>query len=520
MPTSPQRTRVVRDRGFLSLNLVDFSGGVNLRDALTELGLNESPSLWNVTVNERGGIEKRLGYVKWNASTIPNPVTRSYYSRVADLLLHYSQADGKLYSDPGTGVLTLRRTWTAGFQADVVDFAGKVYAIHPTDGLYTSTNGVTWTAVTATSGTTPHGSLIAVWQNKLWTNDSAVATRLNFSAAGDATKWDPADGAGSNDIREGRDGEAPLVALFGATGVDYQTNPSLLVFKQRSCHRVTDSSTGAYVTIDGATGAAGQNAAAAAYGRIYTVTAQGIFETDGLSPLIPVGDKLQKQFTPAAMDYTRESGFCVGSQTGRLYFSVCRQGATANDLCLEYNPLFKATTLRSDAAGVYVSYTKNADTLLGASPSTGQLYRMNSGGSDDSADIESWFSTKVLEPVSGRMSRLQHLRVLGRGTNLTVSILPDFQTSGFEYTVTIVGEGFEWDSDGWDDPDVGWGEDIVEGYDDLWPRKVGRSFQIRVDEKSSLTGIAPPLPGEGVAQTVGAWALLGLELDLTQLTPV
>ena len=45
-----------------------FAGGLNLRDAPTELKPTESPNAWNVTLDERGGVVKRLGYAKWNTS--------------------------------------------------------------------------------------------------------------------------------------------------------------------------------------------------------------------------------------------------------------------------------------------------------------------------------------------------------------------------------------------------------------------------------------------------------------------
>jgi hypothetical protein len=90
----------------------------------------------------------------------------------------------------------------------------------------------------------PKGDLLAAWQNKLWVEATPSRPRLYFCAAGDATKWASADGGGSNDLREGRDGDAPIVCLFGATGsTDFQNNPSLLVFKQRSTHRVTSATT-------------------------------------------------------------------------------------------------------------------------------------------------------------------------------------------------------------------------------------------------------------------------------------
>ena len=44
-----------------------FQGGLNLRDAPTELKPSESPSAWNVTLDERGGVVKRLGYTSWGS---------------------------------------------------------------------------------------------------------------------------------------------------------------------------------------------------------------------------------------------------------------------------------------------------------------------------------------------------------------------------------------------------------------------------------------------------------------------
>src|SRR3989304_1299026 len=49
------------------LILPEFSGGLNLRDAPDELRANESPNLWNTTLDERGSVSQRL--------RLPTPVT-------------------------------------------------------------------------------------------------------------------------------------------------------------------------------------------------------------------------------------------------------------------------------------------------------------------------------------------------------------------------------------------------------------------------------------------------------------
>jgi hypothetical protein len=506
------------------IRLPSFEGGLNLRDAPTELAFNESPNLMNVQVDERGGITKRLGYGKWNASAAANLFTEAYYSRVGDKLLFYSAADGKLYSDPGTGVLTARRTWTTGSQISIIDFAGKIYAIHPTDGLYSSSDlGVTWVLVTATSGTVPKGDLLAVWQNKLWVSgDPNATTTIYFSAAGDATKWDAADGAGSNALRDGRDAEAPIVALFGATGANFQTKPILLVYKRTSTHWVSDPSTGAYITIDAANGASGKNAVTTVYGRIYSISTAGVFETDGQGPLIPIAAKLDPLFGPTAINKTLEAGFCAGVQQGRVKFSIARANATANDLCLEYHPIFQAFTTRTDAMRVYLTYPKTSDTLIGASPTvTGQLYSLNSAGGDDSTAIHSWFATRVLEPLGGLEARLQKVQVKLAGT-ASLQVIPDYGSSADSTTISgAQGTGFRWDVDGVWDVSGAWGDGgSPEGYATLWPRKAARAFQFRIDETSTLTRGGNLLLDGSYQPTVGAWSMYGIDGSASQLAIV
>ena len=53
-----------------ALNLVDFTGGLNLRADAFELGDNESPDILNVDIDPRGGFYSRKGWERWNSSSI------------------------------------------------------------------------------------------------------------------------------------------------------------------------------------------------------------------------------------------------------------------------------------------------------------------------------------------------------------------------------------------------------------------------------------------------------------------
>jgi hypothetical protein len=501
------------------IRIGDFSGGLNLRDALTELAANETPNCLNVTLDERGGVVKRLGYVRWNASALANSPDVGYPSSVCNCNFWYSQADGKLYKD-SNGIFTNVQTFTAGGRASIVDFVGITYLIHSSDGLFSSTDGITFTLVSANSGAIPAGDQLAVWQNKLWVADS-TSNMLSFCAPGDPTRWDSADNAGANHIREGND--FPIVCLYGTSGVDVTAKPALLIGKRSgmngSIHRVTSASTADYVTIDQSTGPGGPGSITNIYGMLYIISPTGIFATDGQSPLEPISTKLGKLFTPGSVDYTKATRFVAGrTADGRIRFSFTQMGSTVNDRCLEYHPLFQAFTMRTDTAHWYVQGLDG--NLLGVSPSvTGRIWRFDQGGSDDGAAIASRVLSRIFEPVGeGYETRLQHIQVLGRN-QFTVSALTDFATSGKQKQVAVAAQGFTWDSDGWDDPAVGWGEDLIEGHADFWPRVVGRAFQVELSETSTRTANNPPLNQDGVGLIVGAWGCYGLRLSFSPLPP-
>ena len=487
--------------------IADLSGGVNNRDAATELAPNESPDLWNVVIDERGGAVKRLGFIRWNASATPQPLTVGYESRLADLDLWYSSADGKLYSDPGTGILTLRHTFTSGSDVSIVDFVDKVYLIHPDDGLFESADGVTWAATVATGGALPTGNLLAVWQNKLWVGGG---NEISFSKAGDATDWDTAHGAGSNLVREGRDGEAPITCMLGSTSFDTQLRPSLMVFKDRSFHVVTDSSTGAYITLDQFEGAPNPHAVTAQYGRIYVANPRGVFQTDGLSPLVPLSGKLDKLFRLQVNQSATSDISAVGHQ-GKVYGTL--RLLDGDLISFRYHPLFDSFTLGSDVGHAYISKDRR---LLATSPTTGLIYQLDTGGSDDGVAIESRVKSRIFEPfqsVAGRMQKMT-IRI---GGNVNMQVLTDFSPSGEQVALTT-GEsrGFKWDVDSWGSGVWGAG-DVIEDYVYDYPRLEGQSFQLAFSESSSSVR---SIPSEQGTLQVGAWAIYGAELAFTQLSVI
>lgn len=511
--------------------LAGFSGGLNLRDAATELKPTESPNCWNVTLDERGGVAKRLGYQKWNASAVSNLIEDSYFSTLTGLLYWYSPADGKLYSDDGTGTLTLRHTFNTAYSLSLVDFAGSVIAAHGKDGLFSSTDGTTFTAVTATSGSAPTGFVVCVWQNKLWVVESVPASgtnlnsnRIAFCAPGDFTKWASADGGGTIDIRE-KDDE-PVICLVGGPGNDLQSQPGLFIFKTDSTYRLFDSTTGAYMTVDPMVGAASKKSVVGLFGELFILSRRGLYATKKLSALVPIAEQLYPLFDPSQLADRTMPNWCAGYKGDRVYFSMATaaagSGTGANDLAIEYAPLYGWAVVGSNAMACYQSLTASGsalaslsstvdeETLLGASPSVaGQVYELNKTGADDGSSIQSWFETRWFEVSNGHQARLNQMRTLCRGS-FTMTTWTDF--ASVEDTSALAST-----------QSVSTTAGLVEDYVTSHPYRVGRAFKIRVDETSTSTfsnaQFFPQVGGtdSGDGPVSGAWALYAVDAQFAPL---
>lgn len=95
------------------LNLMDWTGGLNLRRNQFQLADNESPDMFNVNIDPRGGFFSRMGWERWNVVDIVDPAVELWKPRNAavineagsDQIIYvvnnskiYSAADDKVFS--------------------------------------------------------------------------------------------------------------------------------------------------------------------------------------------------------------------------------------------------------------------------------------------------------------------------------------------------------------------------------------------------------------------------------------
>lgn len=93
------------------INLIDYTGGLNLRASQFQLADNESPDLLNVDIDPRGGFYTRKGWQRWNAVDVVDPLVDPWTPRSA--FVHnwangeqevYVTNSHKLYSAGSDGV--------------------------------------------------------------------------------------------------------------------------------------------------------------------------------------------------------------------------------------------------------------------------------------------------------------------------------------------------------------------------------------------------------------------------------
>lgn len=484
----------------------DFSGGPNIRDAASELGKNEAVDSWNITFDERGGASSRLGFAKDNSTPFGGGlIVNQFWSSILGSKI--TQAGASLYL--GT-TNTIRKTFTSSACVTFAEMNSLIIAAHPVDGLFTSTDGITWTAVADVDAPTKP-TCIAAFQSKIYTGDATG--KLAWSAVADGTNWTATD---FNKIWE-KDQQG-IVSLHIGSGQDYQGKPGLLVFKNESFYRMYDSSTGAYTTVDATVGSAGPRAVVGVGAKVVFIGKRGVFwwREDQLG-----ATDVSDRFAPLWRDQTNLSQlglWAAGRRNNRAVFSLTRAGSTANDLALEYHTEQDWIAPRSDAMSCYATSTGSSETLYGGSPSaTGQCYQMETTGADDGVAIAWRFQTRWLQPNNGFQASVWQVRVHGRGTG-TLTVRTDYASAGGDaQAFDLTGTSNTYDSGLTYDSGIFYSEPVFQNTQAFYSIGLCRQLSLIFSGSSTTTFTAPQVLSAGTNPQVGYFGLYGVEWLFTQL---
>lgn len=499
-------------RPTLQLELTDFSGGLNLRDAPTELGATDSPDCMNVTLDERGGVVKRLGRTRLNAGgALPGTPQQAFFWKSAGVEIF--QVGATIYKTPDnyaswSSIATLSTSDRMAF----CDFNGKLVGVHVQDGVFVY-DGATWTLATAAV----KGSCIAPWQNKVFVGGDLRAGNNSvvwWSNAGNPSIF--TTGTDFNGLREKDD--APITALGLGQGQDVAGRPGLLVFKEESAYRINSSATGAFTTIDGSAGAAGALAVVTCFGVTCVINKLGIFTTDanGVNELTLASGKIPDYFRPDALNFGAQGLWCAGVYKDRVLFSVpWGAGQASNNRTLEFHPQLGWIVPHDFGASAFTTYSKNDQKLHAASPNAAYVYEQFKSGSDDGAAISARYQTRWIIPRVGMLNSFRRLRLGGRGAFSLFTKLDFDQGQGELNAVSLLGTAFTWNDAGavWNNPGMIWGPTTYEDYADFQEPGFGRAIAFNMTHVGTQSATGPKILEDGPAPEIGAFAFYSLTLD-------
>ena len=487
-------------KGQLTLGSPLFSGTANMFAVGSSWPFNSA--VWNGSIDEIAVFESILSGATilaiYNAGVTANassPVINDYYSPLLGGFL--TQAGKDLYFSGSS-----RHTFSTTGCLTFAELGGKVIVGHPVDGLWYSTDGVSWTHITSANAPAT-ANCICTWMSKLFVGMSDGT--VHWSAASDPTTW------AANDFNAiWTKDQKPIVALAVGSGQDIQGRPGLLAFKQESVYRINDSGTGAYTVVDTSHGAAGPKAVVGVGARVCWIGKGGIWwwREDQASP-VNASDLLRPLWRNEQLSFSNQSGWAAGRRLNRAYFSCSSLTSNINDIAIELHPDEEWVALRSDAMTCY-SIDASELTYGGSTTALGQMYQLDIGGLDDGNPISGWFQTRWIIPNAGFQAQVWQIRLNGRGSG-TLEFRKDYKSTGSDYSFNFLSGGFKYDNGVLYDAGNVYVDVATAASESFAGLGTCREFSLRLSFTTTSTASGRQIGTSPVTQ-LGAFGLYGAEI--------
>lgn len=324
------------------LNIMDFTGGLNLRSGEFQLAENESPDMLNVEVDRVGGLSTRKGWDRWNTADVTadtwDPRSAFIHELAAgtDIMLI---ANGTKVHRSINGTFSELETAAAtplvvGADPHLADFApwgdtayiaagrdaqsAKLIANGSYASLLTIAATATWNSdyLAPTTGTFPKADFVAAHAGRMWvasTNEDGVAYphRVRWSHPNQAEDWKKADYV---DILEGG---GPITGI-----VPFEDH--ILVFKASSIWAIYgyDTESHQIVNVSRSLGALNRQVIARNENTVFFVSwPQGVHAING-GQLSEVSNPLRPAFTSNDWNQSATEKMWLGWLGQRLWFAV------------------------------------------------------------------------------------------------------------------------------------------------------------------------------------------------------
>ncbi len=325
--------------------------------------------------SSRGAIIKRGGSNTFCTGPASAELTSLFAGNTSPKVA-IASTGANVYSVSTAGALaTLKTGLTAGtrwewIQGPVVGSAGAYYGLNGTDTPLTWDGAAGSTSNwTATTGAVPNGKWVIWHDNRAWvTGVTSDPSAVYFSDLLDPTSWPAA-----NIVRfDSRDGQ-PITGI-GTAG------PWIVVFKERKCWQIYDTSTAANRKIDDGVGCVSHRSISSSDAGTFFLSAdQGVCHTTGTRV-----DRVSQNVTPTINSITAsQRQNAAGATFKNHYYLSYANGSASNNRTLDYDMNLKSWWHHDLAANQWIVWEPGA---------TGyQMYGAKSGvSSPNGLIVQAW----------------------------------------------------------------------------------------------------------------------------------
>jgi len=491
-----------------------FAGGINARDAESQLAPNELLRGENVVLDERGGAAKRLGCTSQGTfGSTPDRVLSTYvYYRGAtapQVIIHTTAGELYYTNDPSAGPIT----WTliaSGLSTSArfsfATFNHKCYMSNGVDD-FRSWDGTTQ----ATFPSAPKGKNIFLWKDTMWMSGiTGLDDRVYSSNAGDAETWPSANWV---DISKG-DGDIQMALNSDGT--------YLIVFKRDKHFIIYDPVSFANRVVDFEKGCESHFSVVQFESSIYFLSRRGICQFLGDSPSKIISGKIDPYFDPNVLNLAALSNIYAYTYENRIGWAVPEAGQNVASMQIEYYPRLLDESgigpwmVQRIPCSTFVKVRSGVtERLYGGHRSANKfLWVYSSAGQDDGATFQGLVQTSVLDFGAPQYTKyIRRMRVLARGLGI-IQYKRNFEFTVYKtFMMNVPSELDVWSV--LDDWGVGdWADPSTYRVFTFHPDAYARYFSVVfLDAEPGIGTRTLRLGSAEYALVSGEWAVYGMELD-------
>lgn len=377
----------------------DFGGGTNYYAGIRQVADSESPLAMNTDFTGTGSVGNRQGYSQIGTVTSSRTQTwgmNEYHTASLNYLVKFASNGSNIqigYSTGGTWTFDSSFSFTDQLNLDSIQANGLLYSFNGTD-IMKSWDGSTWTTVS-------NGKILkygAYYNNRLWGVDPSSPDKFWWSVSGSADF--SSSGSGSLQVFPGSGAQITALHVFQNSLYVWLNGAIKGIFKVDPDPAVANNFTITLVT--NTIGCVSHRSVAQIENDLYFASDDGIYTLGAVAYFTNIrttNKSLRMQTVFDSMSGTSKQRL-VGKYFNFKYHLFYPLYGGQNDSCLVYDIRYQALqdwrNIAAQDASTFTDSTKTTRLYFGH-PTTGKIYQLYSGTTDDGTPIASYWSSKSFD---------------------------------------------------------------------------------------------------------------------------